>query len=53
MNGTRHQTTVRMSEWARREAEWTSKGWKMASVAVFKSGSVKLARVVLVKDDDE
>lgn len=49
----RHMTTVRMSEWANREAEWTAKGWKMASVAVFKSGGVKLARVVLVKDGDE
>ena len=50
MTGRQHVTTIRMSEWAKHEAEWRAQGWDFASVAVFKSGGHRMARVVLVKE---
>ena len=51
MSDNKHVTTIRMSEWARRESEWRAQGWEFASISVFKSNGHRMARVVLVKEE--
>lgn len=49
MTDRKHVTTIRMSEWAKSEAEWRAQGWEFASIATFRSGGYSMARVTLTK----